>query len=121
MTQDTAHYYLVSYTERAVPTEKKMIFRSFKEIETLLQRLHCCITVEQVDCADFNKPSRPFDEWKRKAVKEIDSEKHVGLSNKECFPEEHRQALTRKEMLQDVEVMEGKLNALEALKTSRDE
>jgi hypothetical protein len=101
MTQDTAHYYLVSYTERAVPIEKKMIFRSFKEIETLLQRLHCTITIEQVDCADFNKPSRPFDEWKG-------------------TQEDHKQPMPGQTLLYTEETQEEKINALEALKISRD-
>jgi hypothetical protein len=79
-----------------------MIFRSFKEIETLLQRLHCCITVEQVDCADFNQPTQSFDEWKG--------------------PQDfYKQPLTRQSLIQDSEAMEEKIDALEALKKSRDE
>lgn len=90
MTQDTTHYYLVSFFERAVGMDKKIIFRSFKEIQTLLERVRTPLTIEMVDCADFNKPSRPFDDWteSRKESKEIAPESHEGLSNEECFPDE---------------------------------
>jgi hypothetical protein len=118
MHQDIAHYYLVSYTERAVPLEKKMIFRTFKEIETLIQRIHCKVSVERVDCADFNQPSKPFEEWRRKASKEVDPENHDGLTNEQCFSEPHNEPVLRQPPLGREMSQVEKINALEGLKTS---
>jgi hypothetical protein len=118
MHQDTAHYYLVSHTERAVGMEKKIIFRSFKEIQTLLERVRTPLTIEMVDCADFNQQGKSFDDWteSRKESKEIAPESHEGLSNEECFPEEAfvaHLALHNKPSKADVASMD--YNPLEAL------
>ena len=64
MTQDTAHYYLVTFDTMIVGRDTRMLFRSFKEIEKYLQGSSNKATVELVPCADFNKQGKSFDDWK---------------------------------------------------------
>jgi hypothetical protein len=97
MNQDTTHYYLVSFHERAVGIDKKMIYRDFREIQVLIERIRAPITIEQIDCADFNQPSSSFDEWQKANAEALQA--HKENSPKPEDPEE-------------------KIDALAALKTS---
>ena len=97
MNQDTTHYYLVSFHERAVGVDKKMIYRDFNEIQILANRIRAPITIEHVDCADFNKQGNSFDEWRKAQSEALEA-------HKENPPK--------------TEDPEPKIDALQALKTS---